>query len=99
MPNPTLSKPVADYVAKRAELLARLALTRQKDVRLLGFEADADIGLDFLVQLPSIGEPKGLPILPCIGIEVIGTDEPLETEDQATAYANRHRKERPKGFF
>jgi hypothetical protein len=85
-----------DYVAKRADLLATLVLTRQKDVQLLRFQAPTDTGVDLIVQLPSIGESKHEPpIRPFIGVEVMGTDEALETEVEATTYANRHREDRP----
>jgi hypothetical protein len=86
-----------DYVAKRAELLATLVLTRQKDVHLARFQAPQETGMDLLVQLPSLkGGDKGYQ--PYIGVEVMGTDDSLETEDEATVYANRHREDRPAGF-
>ena len=89
-----------DYVAKRAKLLATLVLTRQKNVRPIDFHAAIDVGVDLIVQLPSIGESKfGPPILPSLGVEVMGTDDSLETEAEATAYANRHRENRPAGFW
>jgi hypothetical protein len=89
-----------DYVAKRAKLLATLVLTRQKDVRPVEFHAESDIGVDLIVALPSFGEGKsGEPIRSALGVEIMGTDDPLETEVEATAYANRHREDRPAGFF
>ena len=48
---------------------------------------------------PDVDEAVAKPILPRIGVEVMGTDEPLEVEDDATAYARRHWKERQgRGF-
>src|SRR6266540_3961081 len=89
-----------DYVAKRAKLLATLVLTRQKDVQPLDFQATTDIGVDLIVTLSSIGESKfGPPVRPSLGVEIMGTDDPLETEAEATAYANQHREDRPSGFF
>jgi hypothetical protein len=89
-----------DYVAKRAKLLATLVLTRQKDVHPLDFHATEDVGIDLIVVLPSIGESKyETPVRISLGVEVMGTDDSLETETAATAYANQHREDRPAGFF
>ena len=89
-----------DYVAKRAELLANLVLTRQKGVDVFRFQEPHESGLHLLATLPSIGGAQtGLPVLPKIGVEVLGTDEPLDSDDDATAYARRHWKDRRgKGF-
>jgi hypothetical protein len=88
-----------DYVAKRAELLANLVLTRQKDVQVHRYQASADVGMDLIVQLPSVGAAKSQLFRPCFGVVVMGTDDSLETEVEATAYANRHWEDRPTMSF
>src|SRR6266508_117903 len=90
-----------DYVAKRAELLANLVLTRQKGVEVFRFQDSSDVGVNLFALLPSIGGVQnGLPILPRIGVKVMGTDDPLETEDDATTYVRKHWQGRHgKGLF
>lgn len=90
-----------DYVAKRAELLANLVLTREKGVEVFPFEEPKEAGMHLIALLPSIGGGRAdLPILPRVGVEVMGTDDTLETEEEATAYARKHWKDRKgKGFF
>jgi hypothetical protein len=90
-----------DYVAQRAELLAQLVLTRRRSVRVLSFKEPADIGLEFIVQLPPLlkggktSQPQS-----CFGVQVEGTSEPLEDERRATAYAKQQWKHLSlKGFF
>jgi hypothetical protein len=90
---------VEDYVAKRAELLANLVLTRQKGVVVFRFQDPEDAGMHLLATLPSIGGvDTGLPVLPRIGVEVLGTEESLKTEADATAYVRKDRRDR-QGFF
>ena len=58
-----MSTVTVDYVAKRAELLAQLVLTRRKGVQLLSFTVGSHMGIDLIAQLPlRIGERlRGLP--------------------------------------
>ena len=91
---------IKEYVAKRAELLANLVLTRNKDVQLLRFQAPEDVGLDLFVQLPSDILTDGIPIQPCVGVKILGTDDSLETEADATAFVDQHWNDRlMKGLF
>jgi|GEM_PF-3452296 len=78
---------VADYVAKRADLLAQVVLTRRKDVRVLPLGDKDDVGIDFFVHLM---EPiAGLPVNPYFGIQVKGTSSPLEDEKAANRFATQ----------
>lgn len=94
-----MSTTAEDYVAKRAELLAKLVLTRREGVEVVRSEDPDDSGLHLVAFLPSISDQSKLPFLPCVGVEVMGTDEPLESEDTATAYVREHWEDRErKGF-
>jgi hypothetical protein len=75
---------VADYVAKRAELLARLVLTRREGARVIAFEDPQDTG--FLVQLPhSRDRGRSKAPQPSVAVYVKGTDDRLEDERRAVA--------------
>jgi hypothetical protein len=93
-----MSDSVAEYVEKRAELLAHLVLTRRKDVRVFKFQESEDAGLDLVARLLTpVGDGE---IYPTFGIQVMGTDEPLANERVATKYAmNRWRHRASKGNF
>jgi hypothetical protein len=85
------------YVTERAELLARLVLTRRKDLRVVTFDDRADLGIDMLARM--LKPVAGMDIYPHFGVEIMGTSEPLGDEQAATRYANRNWKHRPKGFL
>ena len=73
-----------DYVAKRAKLLAELVLTRQRDVQLVHFQApaDAEMEVDLIASLPSVAETRfGGPFRPSLGVQVMGTEQALDTEE------------------
>jgi hypothetical protein len=74
---------ISPLISARAELLAKVVLTRQPSV-----VTGVDLGdLDFLVHLyPEDGDRHQA--VPAFGVLVYGTDQPAETEDQAGVLAN-----------
>ena len=96
-----MSTVTVDYVAKRAELLAQLVLTRRKGVQLLSFTVGSHMGIDLIAQLPPLRPSNhDKPIQPYLCVQVRGTSEPLEDEQTATAYAKRYwESEQPSGMF
>ncbi len=87
-----MSTATADYVAKRAELLAQLVLTRRKGVGLLSFTEAADTGLGLVAQLPVPDLGHDRQIQPYLNVQVQGTEEPFEDDRSATACGKRHWK-------
>jgi hypothetical protein len=88
---------VSQYVTQRAELLANLALTRRKDVQLVSFADREAAGIDLLAR---IEEPVlNGQVFPSFGVKILGTSEPLEDEQSANRYLNRHGKHRPRRGF
>jgi hypothetical protein len=79
----------AEYVGRRAELLAQLVLTRRKGVSVFSL-GGADIGIDLVAHLPPI-PVKGLeePIQPSLAMLVKGTSVELDREEDASSYAKR----------
>ncbi|MCI0457597.1 MAG: hypothetical protein L0Z62_11555 [Gemmataceae bacterium] len=84
---------VNKYVAERAELLARLVLTRRKDIRIVTFSDRADLGIDMIVRL--LKPVTDDQVYPYLGVVIMGTSESLEDEEVATKYANRGWKHHP----
>jgi hypothetical protein len=76
-----------DYVAKRAELLANLVLTRRKDIQVLPLDEKSDAGVDFLVRITK--PTTNSPVNPYFGVIVKGTDVALEDEREAGRFANQ----------
>lgn len=90
---------VTDYVAKRAELLARLVLTRRKGVEVFPLPQVSDTLTHITAHLPT---PEGsvTQLNPYLVVQVKGTSEALEDERKATAYGRRHWKPMyPTGFL
>ncbi len=93
------------YAEERALLLARLVLSRRKDVQIITFESPGDAGLDLLIRVPKPGVklsvgggPKStteVSVLAEMGIQVKAASEPLEDEEAATEYANRDWEDTP----
>jgi hypothetical protein len=79
----------ADYVGRRALLLAQLVLTRRKGVWVFSY-GNADNGTDLFAKLPSM-PVKGLdqPIQPSLAVLVKGTSVELDSEEDANAYAKK----------
>jgi hypothetical protein len=87
-----MSTATADYVAQRADVLARLVLTRRKGTRVIAFKDSQDTG--FLVQLPrSVENGKNKSPQPCLAVYVQGTDDRLDDERRAAAYSRESWKE------
>jgi hypothetical protein len=89
---------IKEYVARRAELLTNLVLTKRKDVRILTIEGSKDVGVDFIVQVvnPIVGEK----VFPGFGVQVKGTSQELPDEDAATKFAAKDWKlQSAKEFF
>jgi hypothetical protein len=84
----------AEYVGRRAELLAQLVLTRRKGVSVLSL-GSGDVGIDLVAHLPPIpvqGFVK--PIQPSLAVLVKGTSEELDRVEDASAYARESWKPR-----
>jgi hypothetical protein len=83
------SRNESEYVGRRAELLAKLVLTRRPGVSVFPFDS-ADIGIDLVAHLPAIRVP-GLekPIQPSLGVVVKGTSSKLEREEDANSHARK----------
>jgi hypothetical protein len=81
---------------QRAELLANLVLTRRKDVQVLSFGDQADVGIDLLARIdkPLLNGQ----FLPSFAVQVLGTADPLADEESASRYVNRRWKHRPPRF-
>jgi len=77
----------AEYVGRRAELLAQLVLTRRKGVSVFSV-GNADIGIDLVANLPPM-RVKGLekPVQPSLAVLVKGTSVELDGEVDANTYA------------
>jgi hypothetical protein len=77
---------VADYTAKRAELLAALVLTRREGARVVAFKDPQEDG--FLVQLPrpDEGAKKNQHLQPYFSVHVGGTNDRLDDERRAAAH-------------
>ena len=88
---------VADYVGQRAELLARLVLTRRKDVRVFPLGDESDVGLDFIAHTTT--PISGLPANPYFGVQVKGTANALDDERTANRLANQFVRDVPAKAF
>jgi hypothetical protein len=93
-PSPTLD----DYVGRRAELLARLVLTRRKGVTVIDTDATGDLGLDMIVQIAEPVAKSG--VAPVFGVRVKGTLADLPDDASADKYVASHWREwRPPQAF
>lgn len=82
------------YTDERAELLAKLILTRRKDLQLVSFEDRQDLGIDMIIRMSN---PQGAEelVAPYFAAQIMGVSDPLENEEAATKYASRNWKRRP----
>src|SRR5947209_19865728 len=92
-----MTNSVADYVGQRAELLARLVLTRRKDVRVFPLGDESDVGLDFIAHTTT--PISGLPANPYFGVQVKGTANALDDERTANRLANQFVRDVPAKAF
>jgi hypothetical protein len=84
---------VDKYVGERAELLAKLVLTRDKNLEAVPLSERADFGLDMIVRIhPPIAHGD---VLPHFGVNILGTSIHLNDEDMATKVANLQWQDRP----
>lgn len=73
---------VEQYTEQRAHLLARLVLTRRKDLRVYSLNEAEDVGIDMIVHIAK--EIPGLPANPYFGVQIKGTSSSLENEAAAS---------------
>jgi hypothetical protein len=85
------SPTVDDYVGQRAELLARLVLTRKKGVKVIDTGAKEDLGLDMIVQIAEPVTKSG--VAPVFGVQVKGTLSDLPDNAFADKYVASHWRE------
>ncbi len=80
--------PQADMVARRAELLARVVLTRRLNIDVFPLDAGGEMGIDYL---GSIRDEK-VPGFLLFGVLVWGTSDELNTPEDAAKHARAKRK-------
>src|SRR5436190_803186 len=91
-----MSDTIQSYIHERGELLAKLVLTRRKDIEV-GDLGNLDAGVDLFVR---ISRPlMGGEIKPHFGVTVKATDDSLPSEAAATAYINAHQDRPLRGVF
>jgi hypothetical protein len=82
-----MSNSVAEFVSQRAELLARVVLTRREDIRILMLDDKRDVGIDLIAHIMTAN--PGLPTNPYFGVQVKGTANPLDDKRAANRLANQ----------
>jgi hypothetical protein len=82
------------YTEERAELLAKLILTRRKDLQVVSFADREELGIDMIVRILQAGADEQM-VSPYFAAQILGTSDLLEDEDAATKFANRNGKHRP----
>jgi hypothetical protein len=85
----------ADTVGRRAELLARVALTRRLNVDVLPFDEKRDAGIDFIGVIRN-DEVKGF--LP-FAVVVWGTAKQLDSEREANLFGRQKPSITKRGQF
>jgi hypothetical protein len=78
---------IARYVAHRAELLARVVLTRRKDIHILALGEKANVGIDLIAHIMTPN--PGLPANPYFGVQVEGTANALEDRKAVNRMASQ----------
>lgn len=81
-----MSNSIAEFVGQRAELLAKVVLTRRKDIHILDLGEKADVGINLIAQIMT--PIVGLPANPYFGVQVKGTANPLDDNKAANRMAN-----------
>jgi hypothetical protein len=85
-----MSTATVNYIARRADLLAQLILTRRKGVRILTFDDESDAGIDLIAQLPPLaGGGHDGTIKSYVCVQVKGTSGALEDEAAAVEYIRK----------
>jgi hypothetical protein len=79
---------IAHYTSQRAELLARLALTRNRGVQVIDAGAKDDLGLDLIVRITEPVLPSE--VVPVFGVQVKGTSRKLPNNASADKYVAEH---------
>lgn len=86
-----MSKSIAEFVSVRAEILAKVFLTRRMDIRLSGFGEGDEAGLDLMASITGDdGRLKGF------GVQIEGTSHSLTDEREATSYCRTLSKRTPR---
>src|SRR4051812_13036359 len=80
-----MEQPAVDYVGRRTELLAMTFLTRHSNITALEIGIP---GVDMLAYINPRSQDNVFPSGKLFGIVLAGTTQPLNTEDQASKFAN-----------
>src|SRR5215470_10069126 len=80
--------PQADMIGRRAELLARVVLTRRLNIDVFPLDTGGDMGLDYLCSIRDEKIPGFLPF----GVLVWGTSDELNTSEDAAKHVRAKRK-------
>jgi hypothetical protein len=82
-------------IGQRAELLAKLHLTRRLNIDVHRFDEGGRLALDFICTIRSKEVPGFLPF----GVFVWGTTEDLATEEEAAAFGRTKWKQRDRWAY